>query len=142
VSAYVPVAMQREIRNRYGNCCAYCRTAESLAVATFEIEHITPRAAGGKTVFENLCLACPTCNRFKADRTVVPDPETQTLVPLFHPQLDAWDDHFTWSEDYTELVAQTPIGRATIAALRMNRPQLIRVRQLWAAMGEHPPILD
>ena len=44
------------------------QTAESLTVTTFEIEHIIPRSKGGETAFENLCLACPTCNRYKSDR--------------------------------------------------------------------------
>ena len=142
MSAYIPVELQRQIRDRFANCCAYCRTAEHLGVAIFEIEHIVPRSAGGSTVFENTCLACPTCNRFKADRQVVADPATGKEVPLFHPQRDAWTDHFEWNEDASEIVALTPIGRATIAALRMNRPQLIRVRRMWVAMSEHPPHLE
>ncbi|MFM7441805.1 MAG: hypothetical protein ACKO2V_24940 [Snowella sp.] len=36
----------------------------------------------------------------------------------------------------------TAEGRATIEALRMNRPQLIRVRVMWVKMGEHPPEID
>ena len=142
MSAYIPVELQHEIRDRFANCCAYCRTAEQLCVAIFEIEHIVPRSVGGLTVFENTCLACPTCNRFKADREVAADPATGNAVPLFHPQRDAWTDHFGWNEDASEIVALTPIGRATIAALRMNRPQLIRVRRMWVAMSEHPPHLE
>ncbi|MEQ8973314.1 MAG: HNH endonuclease [Coleofasciculus sp. C1-SOL-03] len=44
-----------------------------------------PRSAGGETVFDNLCLACPTCNRYKATRQTVPDPLTGESVALFHP---------------------------------------------------------
>lgn len=142
MSAYIPVELQRQIRDRFANSCAYCQTAEHLSVATFEIEHIVPRSAGGATVFENTCLACPTCNRFKADRVAAADPATRQEVPLFHPQRDDWTDHFEWNEDASEIVALTPIGRATIAALRMNRPQLIRVRRMWVAMSEHPPHLE
>ena len=142
MSAYIPVDLQRQIRERFANCCAYCRSAEHLSVAIFEIEHIVPRSAGGSTVFENTCLACPTCNRFKADRVAAADPATGKEVPLFHPQRDAWTDHFEWNEDASEIVALTPIGRATIAALRMNRSQLIRVRRMWVAMSEHPPHLE
>jgi hypothetical protein len=115
---------------------------EALSVATFEFEHIIPRSAGGKTVFENICFACPTCNRFKADRTTATDPDTGEEVSLFHPQRDPWPAHFSWSEDATELIPRTPVGRATIAALRMNRPQLTRVRSMWLAMGEHPPEIE
>jgi hypothetical protein len=42
----------------------------------------------------------------------------------------------------TEVVGLTAVGRATIATLRMNRPAMVRVRRLWAAMSEHPPELD
>lgn len=142
MSVYIPVELQRQVRAHFANCCAYCRTAEALTVAIFEFEHITPRSADGETVFENLCFACPTCNRYKARRQTAPDPMTQQEVPLFHPHLQAWRDHFAWSEDATEIVGLTPTGRATISALRMNRPQLIRVRRMWVVMGEHPPKLE
>jgi hypothetical protein len=139
MSAYIPVALKQRVRERFAGCCAYCRTAEELTVAIFEIEHIVPQSAGGETVFENLCLACPTCNRYKADLTSAADPVTQTEAPLFHPQQQRWPDHFAWSEDATQLIGLTPTGRATIGLLRMNRPQLIRVRRMWVAMEEHPP---
>jgi hypothetical protein len=41
----------------FGDCCAYCRTAEHLTVVTFEYEHIVPRSAGGQTELENLCIS-------------------------------------------------------------------------------------
>lgn len=142
MSAYVPVDLQRRVREQFGNCCAYCRTAENLTVAIFEFEHVIPRSAGGDTVFENICFACPTCNRYKSSRTVAIDPETMEEVELFHPHQDRWADHFAWNDGATEMIGLTANGRATIAALRMNRPQLIRVRRMWATMDEHPPGLD
>jgi hypothetical protein len=141
MSLYIPAELRRYIRERFAGCCAYCRTGESLTVAIFEIDHITPRRAGGDTVFENLCLACPTCNRYKADRQTVTVPQTGQMVSLFHPQQERWDDHFTWNEEATEIIGRTPRGQATIAALRMNRPQLIRLRRMWVKLGEHPPQL-
>lgn len=65
MSVYIPVELQRQIRAHFANYCAYCLTAESLTVTIFEFEHIMPRSAGGETVFDNLCLACPSCNRYK-----------------------------------------------------------------------------
>lgn len=142
MSRYVPVSLQREVRAQFAGCCAYCHTAEALTVVTFEIEHIRPRGLGGETVLENLCLACPTCNRHKADRTTAPDALSDRDVPLFHPQRDVWAEHLTWSEGATLIAGLTAIGRATIALLRMNRPQLVRVRRMWVTMGEHPPDTD
>ncbi|MBD2694826.1 HNH endonuclease [Anabaena catenula] len=31
---------------------------------TFEVEHIRPLSLGGEAIFENLCFACPSCNRY------------------------------------------------------------------------------
>jgi hypothetical protein len=139
VSVYIPVELQRQIRNLFINCCAYCRTAEVLIATTFEIEHIVPRSAGGQSVFENLCLACPSCNRYKANRQKVIDPLRGEEVLLFHPQDQSWNEHFAWDENATEIIGITAIGRATIFALKMNRSQLVAVRQIWVQVGEHPP---
>lgn len=141
MSAYISIELQRQIRSRFADCCAYCRTAEALTATTFEFEHITPRSAGGETVFENLCLSCPSCNRYKAQRQTVSDRIAEQMVPLFHPHLQLWMDHFTWTEDATEIIGFTAVGRATIFALKMNRPQLTRVRRMWVKLREHPPIL-
>lgn len=138
MSAYVPAVLKRLVRERFADRCAYCRTAEHLTATQFEIEHIDPRAAGGETELANLCLACPMCNRFKSDSLSAVDPMTAVRVPLFHPILQHWPEHFAWSDDATEVVGLSPVGRATVAALRMNRPAMIRVRRMWAAMGEHP----
>jgi HNH endonuclease len=140
VSAYVPVELQRQVRDRFQVCCAYCRTAEALLAMTFEFEHITPRSAGGGTIFKNLALSCPPCNRHKASRQVVVVPGSDRSVPLFHPQMQKWAEHFDWSEDGTELIGLSEIGRATIAALQMNRTQLVKARGMWVRAGEHPPV--
>jgi len=141
VSGYVPAELREQVREHFANCCAYCQTAESLTVVTFKVEHVLPRSAGGKTTLANLCFACPTCNRCKADRTTASDPATRQEVPLFHPHQHVWSAHFAWNDDATEIVALTPIARATIAALKINRPQLVRLRRMWTIMGEHPPKL-
>jgi hypothetical protein len=142
MKVYIPVELQRQVRKHFADCCAYCRTAEALTVAIFELEHIVPRSAGGATNFDNLCLYCPTCNRYKSDRASATDPVTLKEVALFHPHQHRWTDHFSWNDDATQIVGLTPTGRATIAALKMNRAQMIRVRRMWVAMNEHPPDVD
>ena len=139
MSIYVPAALRRRIRARFIDRCAYCLTAEALIAATFEIEHIIPRSAGGETVFDNLCLACPTCNRYRAYRQTAIAPLLGHTVPLFHPQHQHWEEHFGWNADATMILDLTPIGQAPIEALRMNRPALIRLRRMWVRMREHPP---
>lgn len=142
MSAYISVELQRQIRNRFANCCAYCLTAELLTATTFEFEHIVPRSAGGGTILENLCLSCPSCNRYKADLQSIIDPVTEQAVRLFHPQLQLWNEHFSWNDDASEILGITNIGRVTITTLKMNRPQLVRVRKLWVKLAEHPPKLE
>lgn len=140
MSSYIPVRLQRQVREIFADCCAYYRTAKALIIAIFEFEHIVPISAGGETVLENPCFACPTCNRYKATRQTAVDPTTGRVVSLFHPQLQTWKDHFAWNKDATEIIGLTSVGRATISALKMNRSQLTRVHQMWVKLGVHPPV--
>ena len=115
--------------------CAYCRSPEELSISPFEVDHIVPISAGGLSELDNLCLACTNCNRLKSSRQESIDPTTGAIAPLFHARRQPWSDHFGWSQDRTEIVGHTPTGRATISALQMNRPQLVRLRRLWRRLG-------
>lgn len=126
------------VREHFRGRCAYCQTDESLTVTTFEIEHITPRSAAGSTVFENLCLACPMCNRYKSD-CLRGRLATGEEFDLFHPHQNIWSDRFDWTVAGTTIVGLTEIGKATVHTLRMNRPQMVTVRELWVEAGRHPP---
>lgn len=138
MTAYVAAELRARVREFFENRCAYCQTAESLTVTVFEIEHIVPRSKGGATMFENLCLACPSCNRYKSDR-LVGRLGTGSECRLFDPHKDFWHDHFGWSIDGTVIVGLTDIAKTTIITLRMNRPQMTSVRELWVDAGRHPP---
>ncbi len=138
MTRYIPAELRARVRSFFRSQCAYCQTAESLTVTIFEIEHIVPRSKGGLTDFENLCLACPTCNRYKSDR-LVGKLNTGIEPALFHPHRDTWAEHFGWSIDGTVIVGLTDVAKATINTLRMNRPQVVAVRALWVDAGRHPP---
>ena len=138
MSTYVSPSQKAVIRVTCRNCCAYCRTPENLTTTTFEIEHIIPLAAGGRTEIGNLCLACPTCNRFKANLQAALDLVSGEVVPLFHPNLQRWDEHFAWNNNRSEIIGLTATGRATVELLRMNRPELVRMRKLWIKLDEFP----
>jgi 5-methylcytosine-specific restriction endonuclease McrA len=84
MSVYVPVKLRRQIREKFHDRCAYCQSSEALMAVKFEFEHITPLSAGGKSQFENLCLACPTCNRHKSSRESGTDKVTGEQTALFH----------------------------------------------------------
>lgn len=107
---------------------------------TFAVDHIVPRSHGGITAIENLALACPGCNAHKYNKVEGLDPLTDAIVKFFHPRKDRWNDHFTWSPDFTTIVGLTPIGRATVETLHMNRDGAVNLRRLLHATGAHPPV--
>lgn len=134
----IPTRLRRQVVMAAQGHYAYCRSSETLMGVTFEVDHILPKAAGGETTAENLCLCCPVCNRHKAARLTARDPSTNQEAPLFHPNHQAWSEHFIWSEDGSHIVGLTAVGRATIEALGMNRSQMVELRRYWAATGRHP----
>jgi len=139
---HIPAELRRLVANRGQQCCEYCRTQVQYSADSFTVDHIIPRSLGGLTTADNLALCCHGCNQHKSKRTVVADPVTETLVRLFHPREQRWGAHFTWSDDFARMLALTPTGRATIAALHLNRPGLVNLRRVLYTIGEHPPTLD
>ncbi len=142
MSLYIPMDLRRRILAADRGCCAYCRSAEALMGVTFEIEHILPLSAGGTTEFENLCLSCPTCNRHKSNRLVANDHDTGIETPLYHPRQQQWTEHFTWNNEAVILLGKSATGRATIEALHINRPAIVRLRRYWGILRLHPPNED
>ena len=119
--------------------CAYCQTAERVVGPVLEIDHIVPVTRGGDATEANLALACPLCNSYKADLIEAIGPVNDQRTPLFHPRSQRWDDHFEWIEDGSIIYGKTPVGRATVAALKMNHPDMVATRRLWVEVGWHPP---
>lgn len=135
---YISSSMRNRVAERAGHCCEYCQSQELILGMPFEIEHIVPKAAGGETEENNLCLACPRCNRYKGIQQEGPDFQSELPVPLFNPRQHDWNEHFSWTPDGLHIDGLTPIGRATIAALQMNNPFVVYARRIWVSMGWHP----
>lgn len=119
--------------------CGYCLTSQRIIGPLLEIDHYLPESKGGSSDEANLWLACPMCNSHKADRITALDPASETEVPIFNPRQQRWDAHFVWEERGTIVRGITSIGRATVQALQMNHPDVVAARQLWVAVGWHPP---
>lgn len=136
---YVPKALRERVAAHARHRCGYCLTSEAIVGAPMELDHIIPEALGGLTDEDNLWLACPLCNGHKADRIAAADPDTGETVLLFDPRRQVWAEHFRWASGGQLIVGQTPTGRATIAALAMNRPSLVHARGAWVLVGWHPP---
>jgi hypothetical protein len=104
-----------------------------------EIEHIIPRAHGGSDNESNLWLSCSLCNRYKGSQVMGIDPVTRVPVGLFNPRAQIWREHFRWNPEGTHIVGVTPVGRATVEALRLNNEVAVEVRRNWVVAGWHPP---
>jgi hypothetical protein len=132
-------ALREQIEARDRHRCSYCLTAEAITGASLELDHIIPESLGGPTSAENLCLACAVCNSHKAGKIGAADPETGQLLRLFDPLRQAWTEHMGWNEAGDRIEGRTACGRATIAALHLNRPSLVAARRRWVEAGWHPP---
>jgi hypothetical protein len=137
--SYISPELRHHIFHHSLYRCGYCHTSQLVIGPYLEIDHIIPEARGGAPDETNLAVACPMCNGRKGDRITAPDPETQMLEPLFHPNTDYWPDHFAWAEEGVVIRGITAKGRATAAVLEMNHPDLVAARRLWVSVGWHPP---
>jgi hypothetical protein len=135
----VPRKLRERLVAAAKNRCGYCLASAENTGLILHVEHLVPRSDGGATEESNLWLACADCNAYRSDQTVAEDPVTGELVRLFNPTQDKWADHFVWIRSGMLVMGITPIGRATVAALRMNRSNLVAARIRWINVGWHPP---
>ncbi|MBI5387957.1 MAG: HNH endonuclease [Verrucomicrobia bacterium] len=136
---YVPRGLRSEVSRLARGCCEYCLSQVDFSPAPFSVDHVVSVSNGGATELSNLALACEGCNGHKAAKTAAFDPVTGRRVPLFHPRQQHWADHFAWSDDDTMVIGLTAVGRATVEALRLNRPHLQHLRAALREAGFHPP---
>jgi hypothetical protein len=121
--------LREMIRQRAVHQCEYCQIHEALVpLVPFHIEHIIAKQHGGDDHEDNLALACDRCNAYKGPNLSSIDPETNKLVPLFHPRQDQWNKHFRIRDG--QIIGQTPTGRATARLLNMNAVHRVQLRLL------------
>ncbi len=132
-------ATKKAVQERAKHCCEYCLSQAKFSADTFAIEHIIPRIKNGNENLENLAFACQRCNNHKYTATHSLDSATGLIVSLYHPRTDIWQQHFQWSDDFTEILGISPSGRATVQKLQLNRQGLINLRQIFVQVGLHPP---
>ena len=133
----IPLRLRRIAVTRADDRCEYCGLSQRGQEATFHIDHVMPRADGGATNADNLALACVSCSLRKEARRSARDPQTGRSAPLFNPRRQRWVEHFRWQG--LRVVGITPTGRATMSALRMNRPLILAIRAEERSRGRHPP---
>ena len=127
--------LRRRVIHRANGRCEYCGLAQVGQEATFHIDHVVPRDAGGTTTLGNLALACVSCSLRKGARQSAVDPETGQTALLYNPRRQVWDEHFCW--EGVRLIGLTSTGRATVELLQLNRLRLLRIRRVEKALGRH-----
>ena len=131
-------SLRKRVKERAQYLCEYCLSPERFCPTYYERDHITPESAGGKDTFENLANACGGCNNNKSNLTHAIDTLRGQLVPLYNPRVHIWEDHFCWNDTFILIQGISPIGRATIEKLKLNREEIVNLRTLLVSAGLHP----
>jgi len=83
--------------------CQYCGARLPSDQLTYD--HVIPRAQGGKTVWENIVMACVPCNAAKADKTpvqadmrLIKPPVRPSWIPRYNPRLRLVDVPPEWRD--------------------------------------------
>lgn len=73
----VPPVNRREVLRRDKYHCQYCGSRKRLT-----LDHVIPRSRGGKHSWDNVVIACESCNCRKGDRT----PQEAKMVLMSQPK--------------------------------------------------------
>lgn len=78
---HMPRYSKYNVKLRDDMTCQYCGKRHSHKSLT--VDHVVPRAKGGKTMWENIVAACKPCNANKRDKTDI-KPLKQPKVPSYY----------------------------------------------------------
>jgi hypothetical protein len=130
-------AQRREVHERAGGCCEYCRLPEADGGVAFHVDHFVPLKHDGTDDMDNLCLACFDCNMYKSHDLTGFDPETGEITALFNPRQQVGVEHFSLQPD-TRIQGSTAQGRTSVRVLRMNLDERVEYRRVLAEFGVYP----
>ncbi|HEY0707216.1 MAG TPA: HNH endonuclease [Polyangia bacterium] len=84
---------RHNIYMRDGNTCQYC--CQTLPRTELNLDHVIPRAQGGRTTWENVVCCCIDCNLAKGART----PEQAGMILRKAPTRPRWTPTFRAAGD-------------------------------------------
>ena len=132
----IPAALRHLVYKRAEGKCEYCLLHEDDTPFTHHIDHVIPIRHRGKTISENLALACPECNWNKGADLTTFDPTEGEITPLFNPREEDWNEHFQLEN--AKIIGKTSVGRATVFLLRFNDPMKLTERRVLIKAGRYP----
>lgn len=84
---------RKSLIKRDKSTCQYC--SKKLSPAQITIDHVVPRAHGGKTSFNNCVVCCRVCNSKKADKT----PDQANMILIKKPTAPNYNSHYYISDN-------------------------------------------
>ena len=92
------------LRDRW--CCQYCGERKETSQLTFD--HVQPKCRGGRTSWDNIVIACRSCNSRKGGRTpkearmpLRKQPREPAWLPIFNAALRQRDVPAEWRDYWT-----------------------------------------
>jgi len=93
---------KRNVFVRDDQTCLFCGTyIEDMGKCT--VDHVIPKAQGGKSTWNNCVTSCKTCNHKKADRTPKQAGMSMRYQP-YRPTINEHIQYFTKKYDIEELL--------------------------------------
>jgi hypothetical protein len=136
---YISAALRREVIERAGHCCEYCRVSQDDRVMPYECDHIIAEKHGGPTTSDNLCWSCYLCNGYKgSDIGSIDWDGSGQLTPLFNPRRQEWSEHFRLNTTTANIEPLTAEGRVTVFLLELNSDEHLISRRLLIQLGRYP----
>jgi hypothetical protein len=106
----------------WGDRCEYCHLSAQLQRGGFEVDHISPRARGGRTEMMHVAVACLLCNAHKSAYSDGKGPMSGQRVAPFNPRTQRWEKPVLWSVHRVYAIVRiSPPGRTTVARLQMSQ---------------------
>ena len=133
----LPSDTRELVQRRADAACEYCRLPQDASILPHQIDHIIGRQHRGSDDADNLCFCCIRCNLKKGPNIASVDPETNLIVPLYHPRRQPWREQFSALADGT-IHGLTAEGRATVQLTGMNDEERVRLRALLFRRGWRP----
>ena len=134
---HIPSSIRPEVIERADGQCEYCLIHQDDSEASHQMDHLIATKHGGQSVTANMALACQLCNRYKGSDLAGIDPERSTIVPIFNPRPQNWNEHFEL--EGVRIVGVSSSGRVTVALLHLNSEARLIDREALVLAGRYPP---
>ena len=85
---------RKSLYKRDNFTCMYCGkcSPENISVENLTIDHVIPKSRGGLTRWDNVVIACGTCNQIKGDK-FLEDTNLKLIKQPYAPKFDVLHGH-------------------------------------------------